>query len=417
MKNDDIIVALDFGSTKITAVVAALNNQENEETVSPYKILGVGKSHSSGLKKGFVSNIDETVNALSEAIDEAELNSGTKITTAVIGISGPHIQGINSAGIAGIKGREVTPADVKRVIDTASALAIPNDRIPLHVIPQEYRIDGQDEIRDPMGMVGTRLEAKVHIITASRSAIQNLVRCCHRSGVSSSEIILQSLATSSLILTQDEKELGVAVIDIGGGTSDYAIFSGGALVHTGGIALGGMHLTADLAIGLRTPQSEAERIKIEKGCGIKYMIETGSTLEITPVGGGASRIIQQKLVGEIIEPRLEEILNFLKREILHSGYLDKLGAGIVLTGGCTLLPGVIEMAERIFDLPIKRAKPQSVEGLPEFMQHPSYSSAVGLIDWVYKQKQAKNMKRKTPGLMDPVLKAGKTLKSWFQELV
>lgn len=417
MKNDDIVVALDFGSTKITAVVAALNNQESEETVCPYKILGVGKSHSSGLKKGFVSNIDETVNALSEAVDEAELNSGTKITSAIIGISGPHIQGINSAGVAGIKGREVSPADVKRVIDTASALAIPNDRMPLHVIAQEYRIDGQDEIRDPLGMVGTRLEAKVHIITASRSAIQNLVRCCHRAGVSSSDIVLQSLATSSLVLTQDEKELGVAVIDIGGGTSDYALFSGGALVHTGGIALGGLHLTADLAIGLRTPQSEAERIKIEKGCGLKYMIENGATLEITPVGGGASRIIQQKLVGEIIEPRLEEILNFLKREILHSGYLDKLGAGIVLTGGCTLLPGVIEMAERIFDLPIKRAQPQAIEGLPEFMQHPSYSSSIGLIDWVYQQKQAKSMKRKTPGLMDPVYKAGKTLRAWFEELV
>ncbi len=414
MKNDEVVVALDFGSTKITTVVAS--QSADGEDADKYKVLGVGISRTSGLKKGFVSNIDETVQALSEAIDEAELNSGVKITSAVIGIAGPHIQGINSSGVAGIKGREVNAADVKRVIDTASALAIPNDRIPLHVIPQEYRIDGQDEIRDPLGMVGTRLEAKIHIVTASRSAIQNLIRCCHRAGVHSSEIVLQSLATSQLLLTQDEKELGCAVIDIGGGTSDFAVFSGGALVHTGGIALGGIHLTHDLAIGLRTPQSEAEKLKIERGCGLKHMIDEGSTLEITPVGGGASRIIQQKIVGEILEPRLEEILGFLKKEILHSGYLDKLGAGIVFTGGTTLLPGAMELAERVFDLPVKRSQPHIIEGLSGEFIHPSFSSVLGLVEWSYAQKKTGRLKRKNT-VMEPVFKAGKQIRSWIEDLV
>ncbi|MEZ4813657.1 MAG: cell division protein FtsA [Bdellovibrionota bacterium] len=414
MKNDDIVVALDFGSTKITTVVASQSSDGEEG--EGYKVLGVGISRTSGLKKGFVSNIEETVTALSEAIDEAEISSGVKITSAVIGIAGPHIQGINSSGVAGIKGREVNAADVKRVIDTASALAIPNDRMPLHVIPQEYRIDSQDEIRDPLGMVGTRLEAKVHIVTASRSAIQNLVRCCHRAGVHASEIVLQSLATSELLLTQDEKELGVAVVDIGGGTSDFAIFSAGSLVHTGGIALGGIHLTHDLAIGLRTPQSEAEKLKLERGCGIKQFIDEGSSLEINPVGGGSPRIIQQKILGEILEPRLEEILGFLKKEILHSGYLDKLGAGIVFTGGTTLLPGAIELAERVFDLPVKRAQPSKVEGLSADYLHPSFSSVLGLVEWTYAQRKMGRSKRKS-AVMEPMIKAGKQLKSWFQELV
>ncbi len=418
MKTDEIVVALDFGSTKITTVVASLNSSENNEGGAHYKILGVGTSKSAGLKKGFVSNIDETVNALSESIEEAESNSGAKITSAVIGISGPHIQGLNSSGVAGIKGREVTPVDVKRVIDSASALAIPNDRMPLHVIPQEYKIDGQDEIRDPLGMVGTRLEAKVHIVTASRSAIQNLIRCCHKAGIHSSEIVLQSLATSGLLLSQDEKELGVAVIDIGGGTSDFAIYSAGALVHTGGIALGGTHLTQDLAIGLRTPQNEAEKLKIEKACALKSYIDEGATLEIFPVGGGAPRIIQQKLVGEIVEPRLEEIFNFLKKEILQSGYQDKLGAGLVLTGGATMLPGTQELAERVFDLPIKRSLPTAMEGLDAQFVHPSYSSVLGLVEWVSVQKRGSRMKRKnTNNVMEPVLNAGKQIKSWFTDLV
>ena len=416
MKTDEIVVAIDFGSTKITTVVASLQNSENENGAAEYKILGVGMSRSTGLRKGFVSNIDETVNALSESIEEAELSSGAKITSAVIGIGGPHIQGINSSGVAGIKGKEVTPADIKRVIDTASALAIPNDRMPLHVIPQEYRIDGQDEIRDPMGMVGTRLEAKVHIVTASRSAIQNIVRCCHKAGIHSSEIVLQPLATAELLLSQDEKELGVAVIDIGGGTSDFAIFCAGALVHTGGIALGGLHLTQDLAIGLRTPQSEAERLKLERGCGIKSMIDEGATLEITPVGGGTPRIIQQKLIGEIIEPRLEEIFSFLKKEILHSGYLDKLGAGLVLTGGSTLLPGALQLAESVFDLPIKRSEPPRFEGVPENYIHPSFSSVFGLIEWVNSARKGSRGKRKN-NIMEPMFKAGKQIRSWLEELV
>jgi len=387
MKTDEFVVGLDFGTTKICAVVGQMVESTAGDGESSLKILAVGRSASMGIKKGVVVNIDGTVEAIRRAIEEAELMAGIEIQKVLVGVGGSHIKGLNSIGVVGIKGREIEQGDIDRVIDAARAVVIPADRMPLHVLPQEFKVDDQDGIRDPLGMMGTRLESRVHIVTAAQSAIQNIARCCQKVGVQPLSYVLQPLASAEAVLSRDERDLGVALIDIGGGTTDLAIFHNGSIVHTAVLPIGGSHVTQDLAIGLRTPQSEAERLKVSSGCVLRSLIGNEETVEVPSVGGRPARVVERRLLGEIIEPRFEEIFQLANREIIASGYSDMLGAGVVLTGGSTLLTGVLELAEFIFDLPVKRAAPENVTGFSDIVSSPVYSTGVGLVYWGVREKQ------------------------------
>jgi cell division protein FtsA len=381
MKADEFVVGLDLGTTKICAVVGQLTESSDDSGSTGFKILAVGKAPSTGIKKGVVINIEETVESIRKAIQEAERMAGVEISKVLVGVGGSHIKGINSTGVVGIKGKEIEKGDIDRVMDASRAIAIPPDRMPLHVLPQEFKVDDQDGIRDPLGMMGIRLESRVHIVTAAQSATQNIIRCCQKTGLQVESMILQPLASAKAVLSKDEKDLGVALIDIGGGTTDIAIFHGGSIVHTVVLPLGGAHITQDLAIGLKTPHMEAEKLKIQSGCALKQMIAVGETVEVPSVGGRPARIVDRKLLGEIIEPRLEEILQMVNREIIASGCAEILGGGVVLTGGTTLLEGVVELAEFVFDLPVKRAYPENVSGFSDMVRSPAYSTAVGLALW------------------------------------
>lgn len=382
MRADEFVVGLDLGTTKICAVVGQLaDNPDNDEAERPFKILGVGKAPSSGIKKGVVVNIEETVEAIKKSVREAELMAGVEISRVLVGVGGAHIKGLNSTGVVGIKGKEIEKGDIDRVIDAARAVAIPPDRLAIHVLAQEYKVDDQDGIRDPLGMMGVRLESSVHIVTAAQSATQNIIRCCQKTGLNVETMVLQPLASARAVLSKDEKELGVALVDIGGGSTDIAIFHGGSIVHTSVLPIGGAHITQDLAIGLRTPQGEAEKLKVKSGCALKQMIAANETVEVPSVGGRPARIVDRKMLGEIIEPRMEEILQLVNREIIASGCVDILGGGVVLTGGCTEMEGMGELAEFVFDLPVKIAYPSNMAGFSDMVQSPSFSTAVGLTQW------------------------------------
>lgn len=410
MRDDEYVVGLDLGTTKVCAVVGQMI--DSEESGNPrLNILGVGKAPSTGIKKGVVVNIENTVESIKKAISEAQLMAGVDITKVVVGVAGSHISGLNSTGVVGIKGREIEKGDIDRVIDAARAVAIPADRMALHVLPQEYKIDDQGGIRNPMGMMGTRLEAKVHMVTAAQSAIQNMSKCANKAGVSVSSFVLQPLASARAVLSQDEMELGVALLDIGGGTSDLAIFHNGSIIHTAILPIGGYHVTQDLAIGLRTPQTEAEKLKIKSGCALKAMIDPDETIEVPSVGGRPARVVQRSLLGEIIEPRMEELFRLVNREIIASGCADVLGGGIVLTGGSTLISGCVELAEFIFDLPVKRAAPEEISGFSDLVASPVYSTAVGLVYWGSQEKQ--NFIRRSAPAGKTVSKLSNQIKNWF----
>jgi cell division protein FtsA len=418
MKADEYVVGLDFGTTKICAVVGQIveaNPQTpGSEGTQILQIMGVGRAPSTGIKKGVVVNIESTVESIRKAVEDAERMAGVDITKVVVGVAGSHIKGYNSSGVVGIKGKEIERNDIERVIDAARAIAIPADRMALHVLPQEFKLDDQDGIRDPMGMMGTRLEVKVHIVTAAQSAIQNIIRCCQKTGLQVASLVLQPLASAKAVLSQDEMELGVALVDIGGGTTDLAIFHGGSIVHTAVLPLGGTHISQDLAIGLRTPQTEADRLKIQNGCALRSMIGSNETIEVPSVGGRPARIVDRKLLGEIIEPRLEEIFQLVNREILASGCSEILGGGVVLTGGTTLLPGIVELAEFIFDLPVKTAQPQGLAGFSDIVASPSYSTGVGLVQWGAEDKSS--FSRVSVSKSKTVLRVKDQLKSWFQDV-
>ena len=335
-------------------------------------------------------NIESTVESIKKAVEEAELMAGTEIVSVYCGIAGGHIKGFNSHGVVAVKEKEVCESDLRRVIDAAKAVAIPLDREVIHIIPQEYIIDEQDGIKEPLGMSGVRLEAKVHIVTGAVSSAQNIIKCANRTGLNVSDIVLQQIASSEAVLSSDEKELGVALIDIGGGTTDIAIFSEGSIVHTAVLALGGNHITNDLAVGLRTPTQEAEQLKIKYGCAMSSMIGKDEMIEVQTVGGRKPRVLSRKLISEIIEPRVEEIFSLVQREIIKSGYEDLLASGVVLTGGSTLLNGMSELAEMIFDLPIKRGVPKGFGGLLDVVNSPMYSTGVGLV--LYGSRNQKNTK-------------------------
>jgi cell division protein FtsA len=413
MSKKDFVVGLDIGTTKICCIVGEVSQSTNGAGDPTIDIVGIGTAPSSGLRKGVVINIDATVESITKAIEEAELMAGVEISTVYTGIAGGHIKSFNSTGIVAVKDKEITEQDVQRVIDAAKAVAIPLDREVIHIIPQEYMINGQDGIRDPIGMSGVRLEAKVHIVTGAVSSAQNIIKCANKAGLNVAEICLEPIASSEAVLSQDEKELGVALIDIGGGTSDIAIFKDGAIVYTGVLAIGGNHITNDISVGLRTPQAEAEKIKIKYGCAMASMVKPDETIEVAGVGGRKSRVLARRLLAEIIEPRVEEIFSLIQREIMTSGYQDILSGGVVITGGATLLEGMPELAEFIFEMPVKRGLPMNIGGLKDVVNSPKFATGVGLLKYGAKNLQKSKFPIREKNIYG---KVKGSMRSWIKDL-
>ncbi len=404
-KRENLVVGLDIGTTKICAIVGAMTDEGLD-------IVGIGTSPSRGLRKGVVINIESTVSAIRKALQEAELMAGCEIKSVFAGIAGGHIKGINSQGVIAIKNREVTNEDVRRVIDAAKALAIPMDREVIHILPQEFIIDDQDGIKEPLGMSGVRLEARVHIVTGAVASAQNIIKSCNKAGVDVGDIVLEQLASSEAVLTPDEKDLGVAIVDIGGGTTDVAIFVDGAIKHTSVLSLGGNHLTNDIAVGLRTPTAEAEKIKQVSGCCLSSMVGKDETIEVPSVGGREPRILSRQLLAEILEPRVEEIFTLVNREIVKSGFEDLIASGVVLTGGSAILPGMPELAEQIFDLPVRRGRPTNIGGLIDVVNSPIYATGVGLVKYGSRNMEIRNFVIGQENLFDRV---SRRMKEWFGE--
>lgn len=371
-RKSNVVVGLDIGTHKICAVVG-------EHTEEGPQVVGVGIHPSHGLRKGVVINIEATVESIKKAVEEAEIMAGCEINTVFAGIAGGHIRGFNSHGVVAVKNKEVTDSDIERVIEAAKAVAIPMDREVLHVLPQEYIIDEQDGIQEPLGMSGVRLEANVHIVTGAVTSAQNIIKCCNRTGLNVGDFVLEPLASADATLTKEEKELGVALVDMGGGTTDIALFNDGSVKHTAVLSVGGNHLTSDIAAGLRTPIAEAERLKQRYGCAQTSMAGRDETLEVPSMGGRNPRAISRQILCEIIEPRLEEVFQLIQREITKSGYEENLASGMVMTGGSTLLPGMIEMAEEHFNVPVRQGVPTNVGGLVDVISSPVYSTGVGLV--------------------------------------
>ncbi|MBP9085358.1 MAG: cell division protein FtsA [Kofleriaceae bacterium] len=371
-KSNDIIVGLDIGTTKIACIVG-------EVTEDGIDIIGIGSAPSRGLRRGVVVNIDATVQSIQQAVDEAENMAGCEISQVYAAISGAHVRGLNSHGIVAVKDKEVRDSDIARVIEAAKAVAIPMDREVLHVLPQQYVIDDQDGIRDPLGMAGVRLEAKVHIVTTAVTSAQNVVKCANRCGLQVADIVLEPLAASQAVLEEDEKELGVAMIDIGGGTCDIVVYCDGAIVHTSVLPLGGGHVTNDIATVLRTPLDSAEKIKRKYGCAARNLVDESETMEVPSVGGRGPRVFPRMKLVEVIEPRIEEIFEHVKRDLMRSGYFDSLAAGLVLTGGATAMEGVAEIAEQVVGLPTRRGMPTRIGGLVDVVRSPAYATGVGLV--------------------------------------
>jgi cell division protein FtsA len=374
-KDSGLVVGLDVGTTKICAVVGQIDDD------GAIDIIGIGVHPSKGLRKGVVVNIDSTVESIQKAVHEAELMSGVQIDSAFVGIAGGHIKGFNSRGVIAIsgKGREVTQADADRVIDAAKAVALPVDREVIHVLPQEFIIDDQGGIKEPLGMSGVRLEAEVHIVTAAVTSAQNIIKCVNRAEIEVSDIVLEQLASAEATLLPDEKELGVVLLDIGGGTTGMAIFLRGSIWHSSVISLGGEHITNDIAIGLRTPSHEAEEIKKKYGCAMTSLVKGDETIEVPSVGGRKARVLSRQLLCEIVQPRVEEIFSLVNREIQKTGYEDAIAAGIVVTGGTSKMEGMAELAEQIFDLPVRMGVPKGVGGLVDVISSPQYATGVGLV--------------------------------------
>jgi cell division protein FtsA len=389
-RSTDIIVGLDIGTTKIAAIVA-------EMVEGGLDIIGIGTHVSRGLKKGVIVNIDSTVAAIKQAVLEAEGMSGCEISQVYVGIAGGHIKGVNSTGTVAIKDKEVRPSDVAKVLELARAIALPVDRHVLHVLPQEYRVDGQDGVREPLGMCGVRLEARVHIVTVAAAALQNIIKCCTRCDLEVVDTVLEPLASGEAVLERDEKDLGVALVDIGGGTTDIAIFTEGAVAHTSVIPLGGHQLTSDIAFGLRTPPHEAEKIKHRWGCALASMVSAPETIEVASVGGRAPRILsRQMLCRDIIQPRIEEIFSFVKAEIMRLGCEDMLASGAVITGGATQLPGMAELAEEVLGIPVRLGMPKGVGGLADVVKSPAFSTGVGLVQYAASQQSLTGRTPSTP---------------------
>jgi cell division protein FtsA len=371
-KKGELIVGLDIGTTKVVAIVGEVNE------AGAIDVVGVGTAPSRGLRKGVIVDIESTVTSIRQAVSDAENMAGCKIDSVFVGIAGGHIKAFNSHGVAAIKGKEVRTEDVARVLALARAAAIPQDREVLHLLPQEYIIDGQDGIKSPTGIYGVRLEARVHIVTAAASAVQNIVKCCEMSGLKVADIVLEPLASAESVLTEEERDLGVCLVDIGGGTTDIAIFGHGALVHTSVIPLGGNHLTNDIVVGLRTPINDAERIKRQHGCALSSIVSPDDMIEVPSVGDRGPRKMARRILCDIIEPRMEEIFSLVSREIQACGWEEQLTSGLVITGGSSLMPGLEQMAEEVLGVLVRRGEPRNVGGMVEAAKGPQNATAVGL---------------------------------------
>ena len=366
------LTSLDIGTSKVCALVA-------EAADDGLALIGYGTAPCTGLRKGVVVNIEATVEAIKAAIREAEKSSGAKPGLVIVGVAGAHIRGLNSHGIVAVRGGEVSARDVERVVDAARAVAIPLDRQVLHVLAQQFAVDDQEGVRDPVGMAGVRLETRIHIVTAAQSYGQNLSKCCERASVTPSDFVLQALASAEAALFPDERELGVALIDIGAGTTDIVVLHGGAVMHTAVLPLGGNHLTSDVAAGLRTPVADAEALKIGFGVATNLVVGADEMVQVPGVGGREPSSIARRALGEIIEPRMEEIFTMVQRELMRSGVANSLASGIVLVGGSSLLEGTQELAERIFSLPVRRGLPINLKGMPEELMKPMFTTAAGLL--------------------------------------
>jgi cell division protein FtsA len=371
-KKHSIVVGLDIGTSKVCALIG-------EMTEHGVEIIGVGSHPSQGLRKGVVINIEATVNSVRRAVEEAGLMAGCEVHTVFTSISGGHVKAFNSHGIVAVKNKEVTQRDMERVIDAAKAVAIPMDREVLHVLPQDYIVDDQDGIKDPLGMSGVRLEAKVHIVTGAVTSAQNIIKCCNRTGLNVGEVVLAPLAAADAVLTDEQRELGVVLVDMGGGTTDIAIYHDGTVKHTAVLGIGGNHVTNDIAAGLRTPFNEAERIKQRFGYATAAMVADDERVDVPSVAGKGAGTVSRQILCEIIEPRLDEIFELVQKEIAKSGLEGSLASGIVVTGGSMLLPGAVEMAERSFGLPVRLGVPAHVGGLVDIIDNPIYAAGVGLV--------------------------------------
>ena len=380
-KKSNYIVGLDIGTTKICCIIGETKDNEKID------IIGIGQYPSRGLRKGVVVNIDSTVESIKNAVEEAELMAGCEIDSVYVGIAGGHINSLNSHGIIAVKGTEIEQKDVDRVIEAAKAIAIPLDREVIHVLPQEYIVDNQDGIKNPLGMDGVRLEAKVHIVTAAVTSAQNIVKCVNKAGLTVSDIVLEQLASSESVLSPDERELGVAMIDIGGGTSDLAIFYQGAIKHTAVLTIAGAQMTNDIAIGLRTPNAEAEKIKHSFGCAYSPLIEEGDNIETPSVGGREPRTVPRQILSEIIEARTREMFELLDHEINESGYREIITSGLVLTGGAASMYGMADLAEDVFQSPVRVGTPIDLGGLVDVVNNPMYATCTGLIQYGFKRNK------------------------------
>ena len=404
---ENIIVGLDIGTTKICAVVG-------EKTGDKINIVGIGTHPSIGLRKGVVVNIESTVESIQKAVEEAELMAGCEISSVYAGIAGGHITGFNSRGIVAIKGPEVTQQDVDRVIDAARAVAIPMDREVIHVIPQEFIIDEQGGIQNPVGMSGVRLEAKIHIVTGAVTSAHNIVKCANRSGLDVCDIVLEPLASGEAVLTDEEKDVGTALLDLGGGTSDLAIFSGKNIKHTFVLSLGGSNLTNDISIGLRASMAEAEKIKKKYGTCVARSINSEETIEVPGMGGRKPRKLPRQILGEILEPRVEEIFTLIKREIFRAGMDKIVTSGVVLTGGSSLLEGIEDIAETVFDLPSRLGRPRGISGLTDVVNNPMYATAVGLVLYGARIQPKKKFRIRDTNIFNRVMTR---MKRWFKEVI
>jgi cell division protein FtsA len=401
----NLIVGLDIGTSKVVAIVGEVGLDGDIE------IVGLGSNPSRGLKKGVVVNIESTVQSIQRAVEEAELMAGCQIHSVFAGIAGSHIRSLNSHGIVAIRDKEVGTGDIDRVIDAARAVAIPADQKILHVLPQEFIIDNQEGIREPVGMSGVRLEAKVHLVTGAVSAAQNIIKCVRRCGLEVDDIILEQLASSHSVLTEDEKELGVCLVDIGGGTTDIAVFTDGAIRHTAVIPIAGDQVTNDIAVALRTPSQYAEEIKIKYACALTQLASPDETIEVPSVGDRPPRRLARQTLAEVVEPRYEELLTLIQAELRRSGFEDLVAAGIVLTGGSAKMEGLVELAEEVFHVPVRVGSPQGVAGLTEVVRNPIYATGVGLLLFGRQHDREALAEQRLGGGMRGVWER---MKSWFQ---
>ncbi len=400
-----LIVGLDIGTSKVVAIVGEIGDDDEIE------VIGIGSHPSRGLKKGVVVNIESTVQSIQRAVEEAELMAGCEINAIYAGIAGSHIRSLNSHGIVAIRDKEVTASDVDRVIDAARAVAIPADQKILHILPQEFVIDHQEGIKEPVGMSGVRLEARVHMVTGAASAAQNIVKCVQRCGLQVDDIVLEQLASSFAVLTEDERELGVCLVDIGGGTTDIAVFAGGAIQHTAVIPIAGDQVTNDIAISMRTPTQYAEDIKIKYACALSQLANPDETIEVPSVGDRPPRRLARQTLAEIVEPRYEELFTLIREELRRSGFEELIAAGVVITGGSAKMEGAVELAEEVFHMPVRLGIPQHVAGLVEVVRNPIHATGVGLL--IYGQESFSRLAAEQQ-IGGSVGEIWERMKAWFQ---